>query len=180
MSDEYYNIVLIPDNIFARKAVSFAQEFFLDFQDGYCLSDVVFPHITLGQFKSNDRHILTNIREKLLDVSLSVVIQFKHMYIRRDVLGKKSYLWIGLEVQKTEDLSQVQAEVHKILNQSHLLPLNRSLENFWPHMTFARINEQSLFPPFCFPAEVIDFVGSDWKIEVGYSDCYGQFLGDKK
>ena len=88
MSDEYYNIVLIPDNIFARKVVSFAQEFFLDFQDGYCLSDVVFPHITLGQFKSNDRHILTNIREKLLDVSLSVVIQFKHMYIRRDVLGK--------------------------------------------------------------------------------------------
>ena len=42
-------------------------------------------------------------------------------------------------------------------------------------MTFARINEQSLFPPFVFPAEVIDFVGSDWKIEVGYSDCYGQF-----
>jgi len=50
----FYNIVLLPPDNLRLKIIDFAQNNFSDKANGYCLSQDVFPHITLCQFKSEN------------------------------------------------------------------------------------------------------------------------------
>ena len=51
---QYFNAVLRPPHELANALTLFAQENFSEVSDGCCLSNKVFPHITLCQFRANE------------------------------------------------------------------------------------------------------------------------------
>ena len=180
MSDGYYNIVLLPNAEIANAAVGLSQEVFSKISDGYCLEEgKIFPHITLGQFRSENSDVVQRITQRILDMKEDAVpdMAFSDMYAQPDKRDDVDYLWIGLAVIPSEELSSVQEKVHLVLQGEGLVPLNPSLDAYWPHLTLARIREETPIPSFsspdCFKVDVID----GWKLAIGHSDRNGQFLG---
>jgi 2'-5' RNA ligase len=181
MPDGYYNIVLIPDDVTARIVVDLAHKTYSKISDGYCLENgKVFPHITLTQFYTQDLSVVQNIAndvEKLKSNPIPDIyfINFGARFWTNDV---GAYLWIGLSNQNTDKLVDFQKIFHGIILSHNLKPLNGSLENYAPHVTFARILASKPLPEILIPDYFVsgNSVGH-WKLAIGHSDKNGQFLG---
>ena len=64
-----------------------------------------------------------------------------------------------------------------LLQEEGLSPLNASLDDYWPHMTLARIAEETPIPSFSAPDRFKQEMIEGWNLVVGHSDKNGQFLG---
>lgn len=180
MPDGHYNIVLVPNAEIDKAAVDLSHAIFSGISDGYCLEEgKVFPHITLGQFYTEDQDLVRRVAQQVegLGHKTAPDITFSDAYAKPDTRDSIKYLWIGLAVLPSEELSLLQRNVHLLLQQEGISLLNGSLESYWPHLTLARIREETPIPPFvspdCFKVDVI----GGWKLAIGHSDRKGQFLG---
>lgn len=179
MTDEYFNIVLVPDERTAQIATDFAQSTYLSIADEYCLREgKVFPHITLAQFKTTELGVISSLFEKVqaqAPVNLSN-IKFTDLYGLPTEQDGIRYLWIGLSVQPSEQLAAIQAKAHEWVTELGLVPLNGSLSDYWPHMTFARIKEETSLPSVVVPDYFKREKCGSWTLKIGHSDPNGQFL----
>lgn len=180
MSDSYYNIVLLPNAEIATAAVDLSHKVFSEISDGYCLeAGKVFPHITLGQFRSENSDVIQRIMQHVQHMKEDVVpdIAFSDIYAKPDKWDDIEYLWIELVVVPSEELSFVQEKVHLVLQEEGLVSLNPGLEAYRPHLTLARMRAETPIPlfacPDCFKVNVI----GGWKLAIGHSDRNGQLLG---
>jgi 2'-5' RNA ligase len=181
MSDGFYNIVLIPDKQTGKILTDLAFQTYSKIADGYCLEDgKVFPHITLTQFYTQDIEVVKNIendvkRLKLVSIPYIYFTNFGARFWKSDA---ESYLWIGLSNKNTSELADFQRVFHEIILSHNLKPLNGSLGNYAPHVTFARILASTTLPEILIPNLFItdNHIG-DWSLAIGHSDKNGQFLG---
>lgn len=181
MSDGFYNIVLTPDKETAKIITDLAYQTYSRIADGYCLEDgKVFPHITLTQFYTQDETTVKNIANDIEKLKTNPIpdIYFTNFGARFWANDVASYLWIGLSNMNTYELASYQKTLHEIILNHNLNPLNGSLENYIPHVTFARILASKPLPEILIPEYFMtDKPVGHWTLAIGHSDKNGQFLG---
>lgn len=180
MPDGFYNVVLRPDHRLEQMAVQFSQDFFSECFDGNCLSAQIYPHVTLGQFRTDDLQVHQSVVDRVEKLKKTIEVpklSFSGFFARYCPDYGGPGFWLELVVKKHKQLSVIQNNVHRDLTAVGLTPLNASLDDYHPHLTFARILKNARFSDFMVPA---DFFGQEfdgWTISVGQSDQYGQFWG---
>lgn len=181
MAEGFYNIVLVPDDKTAKIAVDLAHRTYSKIADGYCLEeDKVFTHITLTQFHTMDLSVVQNIATDVEELKSYKIpqIYFTNFYARfAEIEGNKCH-WVGLSNKNTPDLANFQAKFHACLEKHGLKPLSQTLENYVPHVTFARVLASKQLPEILVPDYFMTGqpVGK-WFLAIGHSDKNGQFLG---
>ena len=164
----YYNTVLRPPQELADALTSFAQEKFADKAEGYCLSDKVFPHITLCQFKANE----------MLDISFGSINKSPNPVTYNVGIGEgihEGYVWSEILIESEDWLNKLHEFVKNKLSSHDVEILTK---NYMPHQTFCRLpKSQKDFAESIILPEMFLKQHDGWTFEVGCSDVNGQYLG---
>lgn len=144
-----------------------------DIADRYCLSDIVFPHVTLCQFFTKERVDLD-----YLQVKQTVSPVFLGHELRTGTGIHKGYTWFAMQVERDSVLLQAQTCIRNILlGLGYDVSTQGGLE-YHPHLTFCRVKEEKadLLKQIVVPSTLYTPVDG-WKFAVGKSDKNGQYLG---
>ena len=165
----YFNSVLVPPTGLAEKIKEFAMLNCAGVADGYCLSNSVFPHVTLCQFMA----------EKALPIEgASFDVAFKKPNLRDGAGMHDGYTWFEMVVVPSPELIKVQ---ESIANKISVLGGQISTgvgDDYYPHLKFCRIKKDMIhrLENIKVPDEFFVPV-KGWRFEVGRSDKNGQYLG---
>lgn len=161
----YYNVVLLPPKELSEKLIAFAQDNFKDFADGYCLSESVFPHITLCQFKA----------EKVPNISMDNVNKTPCLMTPHIRVGSECYVGVELVVKNDYWLLSLHNNIkHKLISKEVEILTN----DYSPHLTFCGVHENDQHKVNLNDVSE-DLLGTHegWTVQVGNSDENGQYLG---
>lgn len=170
-----YNAVLIPPADLSAPMVAFAQTHFKDVADGYCLSDSVFPHVTLCQFETKT---VPPRFYGFLGFDEPFNIELSGYGAHYGTGMHEGYTWVELLVHKTGALAAFQQAIANHLSGHNIKPMSQIDDYYRPHVTFTRVrNEDYKTLPNFVPPEAF-FKGTyPWRFVCGRSDKNGQFLG---
>jgi len=167
---QYFNAVLRPSYELTEALTLFSQENFSDLADGYCLSDSVFPHITLCQFKADE----------IPEISFGAINKSPEPVKYNVGVGEgihEGYLWSHLLIKPESWLNNLYELVKNKLNAHDVEIITR---DYTPHQTFCRLPESQ--KKFAEAIEILDMFlkqHDGWTFEVGSSDINGQYMGCK-
>ncbi len=162
----YYNAVLLPPEELSQ-GITRCAAFFSDIADGYCLSDKVFPHVTVYQFEAAGK-----LPDFKIAKSLPVFIGKFDTHMGEGI--HEGHRWVDFEVMKTKEMLELQADVKKLLDEAGFRVLNKTGAAYRPHLTLCRLQKGADIPTRPMPS----FPETLWRFAVGRSDRNGQFLGD--
>jgi 2'-5' RNA ligase len=168
---QYFNAVLRPSVGLSQKLVSFAQENFADKADGYCLSERVFPHITLCQFKA----------DKMLEFTLNQILKSPEPIkynVGTGVEIHKGYVWTEVIIKPEPWLISLHEYAKNKLQSFGAQTITK---NYKPHQTFCRLpDSQKDFAENIKLPDVLLKKHEGWTFEIGRSDENGQYFGLEK
>lgn len=167
-----FNLVLLPPEGEQRDFIEFAQYYFSNKADRYCLSDKVFPHITLTQFQS-DLATAQTIKQETQSMSRPGDITFASLNFHFQF----GFLYAELTCTHDAWLFELNEQALTILDRHGLEALNASGPDYRPHLTFARMPDTQTIPAIEVRRRFIGTQARRYVIAVGYSDETGQFHG---
>ena len=163
---EYFNAVLLPGVDFRDRVVEYTIDNYIDIADGYCLSQKVYPHITLCQFQAEEPPMI------FFDEVFTPV--FTQVNMREGKGIHQGYSWIEWAVQKDGWLIQLQETVIGALESEGIKATTKKGKDFHPHMTFCRTLKTELE---AIPLAAVEQPKTPWIFTIGSTDKNGQFLG---
>lgn len=140
---KYYNIALLPtdpavNDRFVKQASSLR-----GYASGYLLGDGAEPHVTLCQFKTDNDECLPAIWAFVKDFRFPKKLEIERFAVREGTQDHAGYDWVQWQVVCVfDDLQQI---IHKRLadDDAYLVALT-SPETYAPHLTLARVNEETV------------------------------------
>lgn len=167
-----YNLALIPKT----KQPSFiacAQQFQDDTTD-YLLGPQSIPHITLVQFRTDDDSVLEQIwhtaSQAFTSLEMPLMLTGPHWI---DDMKREHFIWLQLMPHEPNDLHHIHMKLVAILNHYSILPINRSLELYEPHLTLAHTAHSAFINTL--QAQHTE-ISDEFYLALGLSDEIGQFL----
>lgn len=170
-----YNIVLLPPDDVAQRAVAYAQSVLKPYSDGYCLeAGQVLPHITLAQCAHSDAHFMDSVGGALKGFCFKDTLFFIGLGVRNGTGRHEGFYWAEMVVEKTDPLLRLHVGVVEALQTLGVQPLNPFGEQYHPHLTFARISKKMELPE-CGIQEKSPLKG--FLLAFGRSDQNGRYRG---
>ncbi|HEY9715292.1 MAG TPA: 2'-5' RNA ligase family protein [Chroococcales cyanobacterium] len=169
----YYNMALYPDDPeLIQTLVTLAAANLTDQADGYLLGEKAWPHVTLCQFQSEAGN-LESIWWKVRSFVVPTV-RFSQLYVKPGTKRHDGYIWVGLEVRQTPELSQLQKNVFAQLALETVDGLTRP-DSYHPHLTLGRCRAERPLTISLFPA--LQFWQREYlfHISIGLSDENGVY-----
>jgi len=164
---EYFNAVLLPPEEVSKDIVNFTTDNLKHFAEGYCLSNLVLPHITLCQFKSYKKpHSYEHADLK--------VPSFKELNLRTGTGKHKGFYWVELLIEKESWLLDLAHQTQQNIEKNDGMVLTAE-KNYKPHLTLCR-TKQNQINMLDFPFEIFNKKEA-WQFAIGASDENGQFYG---
>ena len=176
MNSPTHNIVLSFNDKTNSGFVQFAQDKFSSISDGYCLSEIVIPHVTLAQINLANFSAQEDLIASLSSINPENICLnpegFAFRYGSSTHTGK---IWIEIIIQKTKALLDVHNDVCKTLEIFDLKPLNAYGKNYHPHITFCRMSLDHQIPQILLPQNFVHPIKKPF-LCFGESDPNGQLL----
>lgn len=153
---ERFNLALVPAcSEFQLSLVELARRN-LKQADGYLLGPQAIPHVTICQFRAEEKRLLTIKAELEIDrTGENIFVQpqllsFSHFYIKPGNLQHSGKYWVGLAIREREHLTELHLSTAAALQRLTLEVL--TVGDYFPHLTLGRmppgaISLESLPPP---------------------------------
>ena len=132
-----YNIALLP-KIHHNTLLQLASTFHDNPHIDYLLGEHSLPHITLVQFRTD----AASINDIWINVQTFLhQIQFHTITLELSGLDgyisptQPDYIWLQLLPNEIHALRDLHKNIVQILKEKNLIPLNRSLDHYEPHLT---------------------------------------------
>lgn len=136
---EYFNIALFAESDEVISTCCELARANVHPADGYLLGKDAWPHVTLCQFSLEESKLpdLWSAVENLL--SKPILIRFSHIYILPGVLAHAGKNWLGLAVERANELLSVQkATYDKLLSMGIQSTTPSAI--YFPHLTWGRMD----------------------------------------
>lgn len=132
----HFNLALFPDDEqLMRACIDLAQANFADQASEYLLGEQAWPHITLCQFEAEVEKLST-IWTAVEDLQVPEV-NFRHIYVMPGLQLHEGKYWVGLAVDQTRALLDLQKTVYRNLKDCQIQSTTDP-ESYFPHLTWAR------------------------------------------
>lgn len=166
-----YNIALLALN--PRPYCNVANELFADMSQGYILSENSHPHITLGQFMSDEPKSVEAIWEqiRLFDFK-DLQPKFLGINFQKGAGEHEGFYWAQIVVEREKSIMDMHLTVLNTLSGNEIKCITDNSDLYKPHVTLARILLNS--PISLWPSHILNPTG--FKITLGISDENGQYL----
>lgn len=141
-----YNIALLPRTS-SSKFVELASPFVQ--QANYLLGNNSFPHVTITMLFTQDASIPDKLwlETKQIATSLNIsniILEFN----KTNYKNENDYIWLELLPKFDQRVYDLHFKLVKMLAGYNILCLNASLINYHPHLTIAKIKEETLVAKF--------------------------------
>ena len=139
MNMQRYNLALIPVT-YQLELIKIADQFKHGGEIDYLLGNTSLPHITLAQFYLDDITTLEKIWDNVSQLKQNkpqrLTLQLKGLNCYFDS-KQNDFVWLQLLPESSIDLVSLHHEIINILKDYAITSLNKSLENYEPHLTLA-------------------------------------------
>jgi 2'-5' RNA ligase len=177
MTEQRYNIVLLPPESAYPVYQTYAQDLLKDLNGTYLLGPKSLPHITLCQFNCADPNLLKTVQEVCTSLNIPPYTpRFSGLSIAADVKEMPDLYWIGLNAIREAFLVSTHLQVRRMLERLGLACINSQGEEYRPHLTLANAYLKFPFSLAKSPNHLLGETKHMFKLTLGLSDNWGQFM----